>query len=94
MTKSAKYYNKRKEEHRCTKCGQPLPEDWTRVQCERCRGIRREYERQYMRRIMHSKPPESSSKPRHTLHEVMALAAERHISYGEMVVILEKEEQA
>ena len=35
---SARVYARRKEEHKCVACGDPLPSGETRVCCDRCRA--------------------------------------------------------
>lgn len=82
----AERYAKLKAEHRCVDCKLQLDKSYKFARCTRCR----EYDRQYKQR---PKPRTPRAKPEGvlTISQVLALAAERHISYGEMVVILERE---
>lgn len=75
-----------KAEHRCTKCKSYLPEQYKFAKCSKCR----EYDRQYKKR---PKPRAPRGNPDRflTISQVLKLATERHVSYGEMVLILEKE---
>ena len=85
-------YNKLKGEHRCVGCGAKLPDEYTMIRCEHCL----EYSRDSHRRRYSSEKQKkvyASDKPRTTglsLSQVVRMAAERHISYGEMVLIIEK----
>ena len=86
-------YNKLKEEHRCVGCGAKLPDEYTMIRCEHCL----EYSRESHRRKDELKKKQkayASGKPRAaalTISQVVKMAAERHISYGEMVLMIEKE---
>ena len=86
-------YNKLKEEHRCVGCGAKLPDEYTMIRCEHCL----EYSRESHRRKDELKKKQkayASGKPRAaalTISQVVKMAAERHVSYGEMVLMIEKE---
>ena len=86
-------YNKLKEEHRCVGCGAKLPDEYTMIRCEHCL----EYIRESHRRKDELKKKQkayASGKPRAaalTISQVVKMAAERHVSYGEMVLMIEKE---
>ena len=82
----AERYAKLKAEHRCVKCKQDLPADYTMALCERCR----EYGRHYNRPPRQIKPRPKCSGVL-TISQVIELAKEKGISYGEMVVLIEKE---
>lgn len=85
-------YDKLKAEHRCVGCGAKLPVEYTMIRCEHCL----EYSRSSHRRkdeLKKRKQAYASQKPRSTgltISQVVKMAAERHISYGEMVLIIEK----
>ena len=74
----------RRENRLCLRCGKALPDSDRHKQCESCRA--------YNRGIYHRPKPKSqpTSKPAVSLSEVCRMAKERHISYGEMVLIIEK----
>lgn len=80
-------YAKLKAEHRCVDCKIQLSASNKFTKCDHCR----EYDRLYKKRPKRRQP---SAKPEGvlTISQVIALATERHVSYGEMVLILEKEE--
>ena len=86
-------YNKLKEEHRCVGCGAKLPNEYTKIRCEYCL----EYSRESHRRkdeLKKNQKAYASGKPRAaalTISQVVKMAAERHVSYGEMVLMIEKE---
>ena len=86
-------YNKLKEEHRCVGCGAKLPDEYTMIRCEHCL----EYSRESHRRKDELKKKQkayASGKPHAaalTISQVVKMAAERHVSYGEMVLMIEKE---
>lgn len=86
MTEQAKErYRLRKSEHRCVRCGAKLPEKYKMVYCTECRE-------QVRKTSMERKPRRAeSTSGTLTISQVVRLAAERHVSYGEMVQILEKE---
>lgn len=69
----------------CTKCGKPC--DTTGKRCRRCY----EYARDYMKHYT-PKKSEPRKKPSLTIGQVSKMAAERGISYGQMVLLLEKGE--
>lgn len=79
-------YAKLKAEHRCVDCKIQLSASNKFTKCDHCR----EYDRIYKKRPKRRQP---SAKPEGvlTISQVIALAAERHVSYGDMVLILEKE---
>ena len=85
-------YAELKAQHRCVGCKKALPADYKRIRCEHCL----EYSRESHRRKDELKKKQkayASDKPRTTglsLSQVVRMAAERHISYGEMVLIIEK----
>lgn len=86
MTEQAKErYRLRKSEHRCVRCGAKLPEKYKMVYCTECR--------EQVRKISMERKPRraESTSGTLTISQVVRLAAERHVSYGEMVLILEKE---
>ena len=76
----------RRENRLCFRCGEALPDGDNHKQCESCRTRDRG--------IYHKPKPKSEPrrKPAVSISEVCRMAAERHISYGEMVLILEKED--
>lgn len=78
-------YRLRKSEHRCVRCGARLPEKYNMVYCGECREQVRKISME--RKPRHTEPAPGTL----TISQVVRLAAERHISYGEMVQILEKE---
>ena len=82
----AERYAKLKAEHRCVDCKIQLSASNKFTKCDHCR----EYDRLYKKRPKRRQP---SAKPEGvlTISQVIALATERHVSYGEMVLILEKE---
>ena len=85
-------YAELKAQHRCVGCGAKLPDEYTKIRCEHCL----EYSRESHRRKDELKKKQkayASDKPRTTglsLSQVVRMAAERHVSYGEMVLIIEK----
>lgn len=85
-------YDKLKAEHRCVGCAANLPAGYTMTRCEHCL----EYSRNSHRRkdeLKKRKKAYAYQKPRSaglTISQVVRMAAERHISYGEMVLILER----
>lgn len=89
-------YDQLKAAHRCTKCTRRLEEGYNYTKCPKCR----EYNRKYLQSVRQSVSKEvSAEKPRRrdgalSLSQVIRLATERHVSYGEMVCILEKEGKA
>ena len=74
----------RRDNGLCFRCGEALPDDDNHKQCERCRA--------YVRGFYHNPKNvrEPRRKPSVSISEVCRMAAERHISYGEMVLIIEK----
>ena len=85
-------YNKLKEEHRCVGCGAKLPDEYTKIRCEYCLEYSRESHRK-KDELKKKQKAYASGKPRAaalTISQVVKMAAERHISYGEMVLIIEK----
>lgn len=87
-------YDKRKSEHRCCRCGTKLPEKYTKVYCAKCTDYN---SIKWFKTMERRKEDKLRARPRSvqngalTISQVVRLAAERHISYGEMVLILEKE---
>ena len=84
-------YDELKAAHRCPKCTRRLDEGYRFVYCPSCREYNRAAQKKWT-------PPVSDNAPRHkrrdgalSISQVIRLAAERHVSYGEMVCILEKE---
>ena len=86
-------YAELKAQHRCVGCKKALPADYRRIRCEHCL----EYSRESHRRKDELKKKQkayASGKPRAaalTISQVVKMAAERHVSYGEMVLMIEKE---
>lgn len=84
MTEQARgRYRQRKAEHRCVRCGAKLPEKYNMVYCPDCRE-----------RVTKIRTEPRRTERRNealTISQVVRMAAERHLSYGEMVQILEKE---
>ena len=84
-------YAELKSQHRCVSCTVALPEEYKLIRCEKCL----EYSRNSHRRKDELKRRQKSYavRPRQTtnftISQVVKLAAERHVSYGEMVVLLE-----
>ena len=76
----------RRESGLCIRCGDVIPVWDTHKQCEGCRAMWRER----YGKFTSSRQP--ARKPSVSISEVCRMAAERHISYGEMVLILEKED--
>lgn len=74
----------RRENGLCIRCGKALPDGDSHKQCESCRTRDRG--------IYHKNKPknEPRRKPAVPISDVCRRAAERHISYGEMVLIIEK----
>lgn len=86
-------YDKLKSEHRCVGCSVKLPAEYARIRCEHCLEYSRNSHRRKDELKKHQKAY-ASAKPRAaalTISQVVKMAAERHISYGEMVLIIEKE---
>lgn len=86
-------YDELKAAHRCTKCTRQLEEGYHFTKCPKCREYNRKYLQSIRRSVSKEVPVE---KPRRrdgalSISQVIRLAAERHVSYGEMVCILEKE---
>ena len=85
-------YDKLKSEHRCVCCKSVLPVEYRYARCEHCL----EYIRLSHRGtdgLKKKRQNYATAKPRTTgltISQVVRMAAERHVSYGEMVVILEK----
>lgn len=83
-------YRKLVAEHRCSRCGAKLPESWVNRKCAICKVYDAD-----ARRIARNKPKpiQPRKKPAGvlTISQVVRLASERHISYGEMVLRIEKE---
>ena len=77
----------RRENGLCIRCGDVIPIWDTHKQCESCRAMWRER----YGKFTSSRQP--ARKPSVSISEVCRMAAERHISYGEMVLILEKEDK-
>ena len=78
----AERYAKLKAEHRCVDCKIQLSASNKFTKCDHCR----EYDRLYKKRPKRRQP---SAKPEGvlTISQVIALATERHVSYGEMVLL-------
>lgn len=91
-----------KREHLCVRCGEKLPEGCTEKRCEMCEAERREERRQYdsiyHKQYKQKKDAEKSAaerkkkrkQPTLSISEVNRMAAERGISYGMMVLELQK----
>lgn len=81
-------YAMRKAEGICVRCGMNQAADG-RVMCSECaaKTYRRTSTRQYNECICTNRVIEK--KPKYTLSEVMRMADERGISYGQMVIELE-----
>jgi hypothetical protein len=86
VTTYAERYAKLKAEHRCVDCKIQLSASNKFTKCDHCR----EYDRLYKKRPKRRQP---SAKPEGvlTISQVIALATERHVSYGEMVLLMEAE---
>lgn len=69
----------------CTKCGKPC--DTSGKRCSTCQNYMRSYLKNYT-----PKKSEPRKKPSLTIGQVSKMAAERGISYGQMVLLLEKGE--
>lgn len=84
MTEQARgRYRQRKAAHRCVRCGARLPEKYNMVYCPDCR--------ERVTKI-HTEPRRAERRTEAlTISEVVRMASERHISYGEMVLRIEKE---
>lgn len=84
MTEQARgRYRQRKAEHRCVRCGARLPEKYKMVYCSDCREAVQK---------IHTEPRRAERRTEAlTISQVVRMAAERHISYGEMVLRIEKE---
>lgn len=89
-------YAELKAQHRCVNCKKALPADYKLVRCERCleysrESHRRKAELEKRRQAYALRKPKSVPL---TISQVVKMAAERHVSYGEMVYLLEKEGMA
>ena len=90
-------YAELKAQHRCVNCKKALPADYRRVSCEHNLEFSRESHRR-KDELKKKRQSYASAKPRTTtgltISQVVRMAAERHVSYGEMVCLLEKEGMA
>jgi hypothetical protein len=84
-------YNRLKALQICTSCGKK-PARPGRITCEECYKIQKSYSKD-MRSLQNDVVilPERP-KPKYTLEQINAMAAERGISYGQMVALLDQKE--
>ena len=86
-------YAELKAQHRCVSCKKALPADYKMVRCTRCLDYSRESHRR-KDELKKKRQSYASAKPRTTtgvtISQVVRMAAERHVSYGEMVAIIER----
>ena len=84
-------YNRLKAMQICTNCGKK-PARPGRITCEACYKIQKSYAKD-MRSLQNDVVilPERP-KPKYTLEQINAMAAERGISYGQMVALLDQKE--
>lgn len=85
-------YAELKAQHRCVGCKKALPADYTKVRCARCldysrESHRRKAELEKRRQSYALRKPHAVTL---TISQVVRMAAERHVSYGEMVAIIER----
>ena len=85
-------YAELKAQHRCVNCKKALPADYSRVCCEHClefsrESHRRKAEREKRQQAYALRKPHTVTL---TISQVVRMAAERHVSYGEMVAIIER----
>lgn len=85
-------YAELKAQHRCVGCKKALPVDYTKVRCEHCLDYNRESHRR--KAELEKRRQADALRKRHnvtlTISQVVKLAAQRHVSYGEMVAIIER----
>lgn len=80
----------RKADGVCLRCG-GIIEDKRFKQCDKCREYDRDYKRLSSERARRAKHPRRVPESGLTISQVCRMAAERGISYGQMVVEIEKE---
>lgn len=80
----------KKENKLCTKCRAPLPAGTKFKMCSACREYNRDYKKTWTPPSGRKRAPES--RPALSISQVCRMAQERHISCGEMVLIIEKGE--
>ena len=85
-------YAELKAQHRCVSCKKALPADYKLVRCARCLDYSRESHRRKAE-LEKRQQAYALRKPQTvtlTISQVVKLAAQRHVSYGEMVAIIER----
>lgn len=85
-------YAELKAQHRCVSCKKALPADYKMVRCEHCldysrESHRRKAELEKRQQAYALRKPQTVSL---TISQVVKLAAQRHVCYGEMVAIIER----
>lgn len=85
-------YAELKAQHRCVSCKKALPADYKMVRCTRCLDYsrashRRKAELEKRQQAYALRKPHTVTL---TISQVVKLAAQRHVSYGEMVAIIER----
>lgn len=87
------YHKKYAAEGRCDRCGEYLPEGFRYRECDYCREQRRESKKRKRaeeKARMEAEQRNKGKKQTLSLEAVSRMAAERGISYGQMVVLLEQ----
>lgn len=84
-------YNRLKALQICTSCGKK-PARPGRITCESCYRLQKSYaaETRSLQKDIAILP--ERPKPKYTLEQINAMAAERGISYGQMVALLDRKE--
>lgn len=87
-------YDQLKAAHRCPKCTRRLKDGYKYVYCPRCREYNKKYHQKLTPLVPDDKPGRKRRDGALSISQVIRLATQRHVSYGEMVCILEKEGKA